>query len=126
MNEIDNTQDNKLDVLLVKPGMYPQKIQISDELKDLQAAVGGYIQAVYPFEDPVAIVCNEEGKFNGSELNRSLRDEDGSIYDIVAGDFLITGLTTENFGSLSPELADKYGKHCIAGCPKQEKDLCRY
>ena len=51
MNEIDNTQDNKLDVLLVKPGMYPQKIQISDELKDLQAAVGGYIQAVYPFED---------------------------------------------------------------------------
>ena len=110
MNEIDNTQDNKLDVLLVKPGMYPQKIQISDELKDLQAAVGGYIQAVYPFEDPVAIVCNEEGKFNGSELNRSLRDEDGNIYDIVAGDFLITGLTTENFGSLSPELADKYEK----------------
>lgn len=25
---------------------------------DLQAAVGGCIQAVYPFEDPVAIICN--------------------------------------------------------------------
>ncbi|MCI6248187.1 DUF3846 domain-containing protein [bacterium] len=24
----------------------------------MQAAVGGCIQAVYPFEDPVAIICN--------------------------------------------------------------------
>ena len=31
-------------------------------LEEMQALVGGYIQAVYPFEDPVAVVCNEEGK----------------------------------------------------------------
>ena len=28
-------------------------------LEEMQALVGGYIQAVYPFEDPVAVVCND-------------------------------------------------------------------
>ncbi|MDO4650813.1 MAG: DUF3846 domain-containing protein, partial [Eubacteriales bacterium] len=58
--------------------------------------------------DPIAIVCNGEGKINGSELNRSLRDENGQTYDILAGDFLITGLTEDDFASLSPELTQKY------------------
>ena len=97
-----------MDVLLVKPGMYPQQITMGCELEDLQAAVGGHIEAVYPFTDPVAIFCNDEGKFNGSELNRALRDEDGQIYDIVAGDFLIVGLGDEDFSSLSPELMAKF------------------
>ena len=76
----------------------------------MQAAVGGCIQAVYPFEDPVAIICNEEGKLNGSELNRCLRDDEGQIYDILAGDFLITGLTEDDFGSLTPEQMQKFEK----------------
>ena len=95
---------------MVKPGMYPQQVQIGCELEDLQAAVGGCIQAVYPFEDPVAIICNEEGKLNGSELNRCLRDDEGQIYDILAGDFLITGLTEDDFGSLTPEQMQKFEK----------------
>ena len=99
-----------MDVLLVRPGMYPQQVQIGCELEDLQAAVGGCIQAVYPFEDPVAIICNEEGKLNGSELNRCLRDDEGQIYDILAGDFLITGLTEDDFGSLTPEQMHKFEK----------------
>lgn len=109
--EIQQEQKATMDVLLIKPFMYPQKVKIGCELEDLQAAVGGDIEAVYPFNDPVAIICNEEGKFNGSELNRSLRGEDGEIYDILAGDFLVTGLTEENFGSLSPELMKKYEEH---------------
>lgn len=40
-----------MDVLLVKPGMYPQQVKIGCELEDLQAAVGGHIEAVYPFYD---------------------------------------------------------------------------
>ncbi|MGN0314215.1 MAG: DUF3846 domain-containing protein [Fusicatenibacter sp.] len=108
--EIQQDQTAKMDVLLIRPGMYPQQVQIGCELEDLQSAVGGDIEAVYPFADPVAIICNDEGKFNGSELNRCLRDEDGQIYDIVAGDFLITGLTEDNFGSLSPELMQKFEK----------------
>ena len=40
---------------------------------------------------------------NGLPLNRALRDDDGKIYDVVAGPFLVVGLTEENFGSLTPE-----------------------
>lgn len=106
--DIVQEQGDMIDVLLIKPFMYPQKITIGCELEDLQKAVGGSIEAVYPFNDPVAIICNEEGKINGSELNRTLRNENGEVYDILAGDFLITGLTEDDFGSLSPELMKKY------------------
>lgn len=108
--EIVQEQKAQLDVLLVKPGMYPQAVQIGGELEDLQKAVGGDIEAVYPYNEPVALIVNDEGKLNGSELNRALRDNDGQIYDIVAGDFLVVGLGEENFASLSPELMEKFEK----------------
>ena len=76
--------------------------------EDLQKAVGGYIEVVYPFEDPVGLIVNEEGKINGLQLNRALRDEDNEIYDIVAGSFLVAGLTENNFGSLSEEQIRKF------------------
>ena len=53
-------------------------------------------------------VCNDDGKLMGLPLNRSLRDENGQMYDAVAGDFLVVGLGEEDFASLSPELAQKY------------------
>ena len=108
--EIVQEQKEQLDVLLVKPGMYPQAVQIGGELEDLQKAVGGDIEAVYPYNEPVALIVNDEGKLNGSELNRALRDNDGQIYDIVAGDFLVVGLGEEDFASLSPELMEKFEK----------------
>lgn len=58
----------------------------------------------------MGIVCNEEAKLEGLPLNRALRDEDGEIYDIVAGTFAIVGLTDDSFGSLDSELALKYAK----------------
>ena len=108
--EIVQEQKEQLDVLLVKPGMYPQAVQIGGELEDLQKAVGGDIEAVYPYNEPVALIVNDEGKLNGSELNRALRDNDGQIYDIVAGDFLVVGLGEENCASLSPQLMEKFEK----------------
>ena len=108
--EIVQDQKNLMDVLLVKPGMYPQAVQIGSELEDLQKAVGGDIEAVYPFNEEVALVVNEEGKINGSELNRALRDDNGQIYDIIAGDFLVVGLGEEDFASLSPELMEQFEK----------------
>ena len=74
----------------------------------MQQAVGGSIGASYPFEDPVAIVYNDDGKLMGLPLNRALRDENGEMYDAVAGTFLVVGLGEEDFVSLSPELAQKY------------------
>ena len=76
----------------------------------LHEFVRGDIQAVYPYEDPVALICNEEGKLMGLPLNRALFDDDGHIYDIVSGNFLIVGLGEENFTDLSPDLMEKYGE----------------
>ena len=90
-------------VLLVEPGKYPRPVEIGTELEDLQQAVGGFIEVTYPFDDPVGLVMNEEGKLDGLPLNRALRDENGQIYDVVAGPFLVVGLTEEDFGSLTPE-----------------------
>ena len=45
---------------------------------------------------------------NGLPLNRALRDDNGEIYDIVAGTFLVTGLTDDSFGSLSPDLLRQF------------------
>lgn len=95
-------------VLMVEPGKVPHETEIEGGLKSLQAAVGGDIQAVYPYEDPVALICNEEGKYMGLPLNRALRDEDGNIYDIVAGNFLIVGLGEEDFTDLDPGLMEKF------------------
>ena len=63
--------------------------------------MGGYIEAVYPFEDPVAVIVNEEGKLEGLQLNRGIYDPDGRLYDIVSGTMLVVGLGEENFASLS-------------------------
>lgn len=99
-----------MNVLMVEPGKAPHSVEIDGSLESLQAAVGGDIQAVYPYPDPVALVCHEEGKLIGLPLNRALRDEDNRIYDIIAGNFLIVGLGEEDFTSLSPELTEKYAE----------------
>jgi len=96
--------------IVVEPGREPAVHSIENNLESLQGLVGGYIQAVYPYDDPVAIICNEEAKLEGLPLNRALRDEDGDVYDIVAGTFLIVGLTEDDFGSLTDELMEKYYK----------------
>lgn len=97
-------------VLVVEPEKKPYTKEIEGGLESLQTEVGGLIEAVYPFSDPVAIICNEEGKINGLPLNRALRDEDGNVYEIIAGTFLIAGTTEDNFGTLSDELIEKYKK----------------
>ena len=103
-------QDGKIIAVVVEAGKKPEIREIDSSLEGLQALVGGYIQAVYPYEDPVGIVCNEEAKLEGLPLNRALRDEDGDIYDIVAGTFAVVGLTEDSFGSLEGDLALKYAK----------------
>ena len=104
----ENYNENKITVLIVEPEKVPYVKEISDNLESLQHEVSGYIQAVYPFDDTVAIICKEEGKLQGLPLNRALYDEDGQIYDIIAGTFVISGLTEDNFGSLTDEQISKY------------------
>jgi hypothetical protein len=99
----------KIKVVLVKPMKTPEIIEIDPGLKSMQMLVGGRIQETMPFEDSeVAMVSNEEGKIIGLELNRSIKDSRGEVYDIIAGSFFICGATGENFSSLSDEQAKHY------------------
>lgn len=99
-------------ILLVSPGQQPKKVTIDGTLAAMQRTAGGPIQAVYPFEEPVALICHEEGKLLHLPLNRALRSPDtGEIYDIIAGDFLVVGLGEEDFSSLSPELMKQFEEH---------------
>ena len=107
----EHAAPEKMTVLVVEPMKEPYVKEIDPGLHALQAEVGGDIGATYPFSDPVALVCNDEGKLIGLDLNRGLRDENGEIYDIMAGTFLVVGLGEEDFTSLSPELAQKYTEH---------------
>ena len=55
-------------------------------------------------------VANEDGKLDGLLLNRALRDADGDIYDIVAGNFFIVGLGESDFTDLPRELAERFAE----------------
>ena len=101
----------KMTVLVVEPMKEPYVKEIAPGLHALQAEVGGDIATAYPFSDPVGLVCNDEGKLIGLELNRGLRDEHGEIYDVMAGTFLVVGLSEDSFTSLTPEQVRKYTEH---------------
>ena len=107
----EHTAPEKLTVLVVEPMKEPYVKEIDPGLHSLQAEVGGDIATAYPFSDPVGLVCNDEGKLIGLELNRGLRDEHGEIYDIMAGTFLVVGLSEDSFTSLTPEQVQKYTEH---------------
>lgn len=74
------TNDKKtISVLLVEPNKYPKIIQIEDSLEAMQKIVGGDIEEYMPFEDEVAIICNDEGKLAGLPLNRAIYAEPETV-----------------------------------------------
>ena len=101
----------KISVLLVEPNKYPKMIEIDDTLEAMQAVVGGDIEEYMPFEDEVAIICNEEGKVNGLTPNRAVYEENSrEMLDIICGKFFVAyaPFEAERFQSLPPDLAEKY------------------
>ena len=97
-------------VLLIEPGTEPEIKTIPHTLEDLQSFVNDTIQIMYPYSDSVALVCGDNSKLNHCEPNRVLEDSTGEPYDIICGPFFITGLTTDNLGSISDEMAEKYSR----------------
>ena len=101
-----------MNVLVVEPGFLPYEKEISDSLNSdehlraLQEIVGGWIEAIYPYDEEVAIVCNEEGLINGLPFNRSVPGGYGGVF----GTFFICGLGEEDFCSLPPELTERFKK----------------
>ena len=102
-----------MNVLLVEPNLDPRTIEIDGSLASMQSLVGGLIEAVYPFEAPVALICNDEGKLAGLPQNRPLKHpETGEVYDIIYGTFFVCSAPadSENFESLPDDLIEKYSK----------------
>lgn len=99
-----------IEVILVKPMELAAVVEIKDSLEAMQALVGGDIEEYMPFEDEVAVICNEEGKINGLPLNRGIADENGKLQDIIAGPFFIcyAPIESEKFLSMPEDLKNKY------------------
>jgi len=103
---------NMMRVILCKPGEKAETIEMEDSLRAMQEMVGGRIEEYMPWEEEVAIICNEEGKMMRLPLNRGIKDEKGQLQDIIAGDFFIcyAPIESEKFLSMPPELEEKYLK----------------
>ena len=100
-------------VLIVEPLKAPYLAEIDGSLESMQEIVGGLIQVIYPFIDPVALVCNDEGKLMGLPLNRLLTDGDCRTYDIIAGTFFLCSAPadSDSFESLTEDQINKYAKY---------------
>lgn len=99
-------------VLVIEAGCQPIVKEIDGSLKSMQEVVGGYIQAIYPWMEEVALVCNEEGKINGLALNRPLLDDRGQLVDIIAGTFFICSapMDADTFQSLTDEQIERFSR----------------
>lgn len=94
-----------MNVLVVEPDFAPYEKEING-LSEMQETVGGSIQAIYPFEDMVAVVCNDEGILLGMPFNRSMEGGYGGVF----GTFFVCRLGEDDFCSLSPEQVETYKK----------------
>ena len=92
-----------MNALVVEPGTIPYEKEING-LAEMQAVVGGLIDAIYPFEEQVAVVCNDEGLLLDMPFNRSMEGGYGGVF----GTFFVCGLTEDSFCSLTPEQVKTY------------------
>ena len=100
--------DDTLKVLVVEPQKAPRAVEIPNRLDALQGIVGGHLEAVYPFPEHVAVVCNESGKIQELPFNRPLLDKNGRPYDVICGTFFVAGVGTEDFVPLTDDQIKKF------------------
>ena len=72
----------------------------------MQEIVGGLITAIYPYEEMVAIVANDEGILLNMDFNRSVEGGYGGVF----GPFFVCGLTEDDFCSLPPDQMERFKK----------------
>ena len=99
-----------MQVVVVEPKKKPEVREIGDSLESMQKIVGGLIEAVYPFDEPVALIANEEGKLLNLPLNRALRDDEGNVYDIISGTFFVCAAPpdSDHFAGLTDQQVKTY------------------
>ena len=92
-------------VLIVEPGRHPREADIPHTTKAMQEVVGGYIDAVYLWEEGVAFVCDDEGALKEVPFNRVL-----PTGNPIFGNFFICGVEDDDFTDLPPDKIEKYKK----------------
>ena len=100
-------------IIVVEGGKRPYEAELEHDLESMRRCVGGNIEVVYePGGRDAALICNDEGKLLGLPLNRALRDEEGEIYNVIAGSFFVCGAPpdSESFTSLMDEQVDYWLK----------------
>ena len=79
-------------VIIKEVGKNPEVREIENELSVFQELVGGYIETVTLGD--VILICNEEGKLNGSPVNFRMG------YDTINGTAVFVSSDGENFAGL--------------------------
>ena len=90
-------------ILLIEPNAEPRAVEIDGSLASMQSLVGGLIEAFYPFEDSVALICNDEGKLAGLPQNRPLKHPEQVRF---------TTLSVALFSCVPHQPTAKISSHC--------------
>ena len=107
--EAEALKESKIKVLMVEPGKKAYEKEIGTSLQEMYAALDcDCIQTYYPYDDLVVIVCDDEGKINGSRANRAIYGENEEMMDIICGKFFICDCSTDSFKSLPDDMMQKY------------------
>ena len=75
-------------VIVKEPGKTSEYREIDNTLEAMQEIVGGYIECVF-LEGGAVMVCNEEGKLMGMQMNFPFRG------DIIVGTVFVCGTDDE-------------------------------
>ena len=92
-----------MNVLVVEPGVVPYEKKLNN-LAEMQYLVGGYIRAIYPFQEDVAVICNLKARVMRLPFNRSIPGEYGGVF----GTFFVCGHGDKEFCSLARAQIKRY------------------
>lgn len=81
-------------VMRKRPGEAWEPIEVENELKPLQQAVGGYLES-FTFADDACVLCDEEGRLKGKPYNTTVCGVP------FVGTVLIVGVDGKEFADLT-------------------------
>lgn len=99
-------QKKEMQVLIVRPGEAAERAVIDSSLASMQAIVGGYIDIAYPWQERVALVCNDEGLLEGLPLNRYIPE----MGQPIAGAFFVCGFSDGQLTGLTDEQLARFDR----------------
>ena len=95
----------KIKVVLLQPGNIAKVAEIDSSYESFKEIVGGGID-MYQLDSRV-VVHNRDGKNDGLDYCRAMRDENGRVLDIIAGTCFVCGTANDNVSSLNEEEISK-------------------